>query len=347
MASIRILHASDLHISQNPFTTSALDYISSGMYWDAMSSRTLVSSYNPAILYHLAEFIYDNYLHSTPAPVDAIILTGDIATTGMKGDLEMALRFVEGPQSGADPLMCASLIPTLASAAEADAHRTGSNKIPLWLLPGNHDRLRKLTPPSGMPDIFYLPCGKEFEMIFANHWSSTVREFPTISRSSLSVKLIAADFNLRRPWDYSGPWFFNMYAQGRVYEDVLGELVRTTVDAMRRSPGPLAILWAVHFPPNFPLIPESMKLNEDDLLLDAADHCGVHAILAGHTHEAIYYRPPNKNVDVFCAGTTTQDHAPKGHFFHILQVSDDTNGNIDVNRENYYFDALTRRFIPI
>src|SRR5437588_5472969 len=228
MASVRILHASDLHLSVNPLRTSVLDYISAGMFWDALTSRTIVSSYNPTITYHLAEFVYQNYLYKWPAPIDAVILSGDIATTGLPDDLEVALEFFDGPKNPHTPLWLAPLVPTLAASTDVDAHLTGSGKIPLWLLPGNHDRLRRVQLWNNLSGIVYFAGGTQFDSVFANHWTGRVREYPTVRRGTLTVKIIAADFSLKSPWHFSGVWPSNQYAQGRVYSDVLDELVRVT-----------------------------------------------------------------------------------------------------------------------
>ena|ERR1051325_5719788 len=101
MTSVRILHASDLHIARRAKLISFTDNISAGMYFNALKSRALVSSYNPTLLVKMTEYIYNDYVnnhvHHRSAPIDAVLITGDIATTGLRAALQAALTFVQGP----------------------------------------------------------------------------------------------------------------------------------------------------------------------------------------------------------------------------------------------------------
>ena len=317
------------------------------MYIDVLKSEAVVSSYSPDILYHLAEFLYedyiDNFVGHMAAPVDAVLLTGDIATTGLSSDLQLAFAAVDGPALNNDPLLWAPDNPTLAGS-------TGKLKIPLWLLPGNHDRLR--------PDSvsWYAPGGYMFDTIFEPYWGPLdpasklgpkVRECGVISRPGLSVAVLAADFTLRSASDRSGLMFHNQWAQGRVYRDTLDELVQKTADVKRRVRQTLAIIWALHFPPKFPGIPRSMQLINEERLIEEADRCGVSGMLAGHTHEPVWYRTPGAPCDVFCSGTATQKHSPLGHFFHILNINADPQYGIMITPENYKFDPAKREFLQI
>jgi 3',5'-cyclic AMP phosphodiesterase CpdA len=347
MPLIRILHASDLHISTRPDVIGAPDYISAGMYVDLLKAEAVVSSYSPDILYHLAEFLYedytDNFVGHAAAPVDAVLLTGDIATTGLSSDLQLAFKAADGPALHSDALMWAPDNPTLAGS-------TGRMKIPLWLLPGNHDRLR------AHPIYWYAPGGYMFDTIFEPYWGPLdthtklgpkVREYGEIRRLGLSVVILAADFTLKSIDHRSGLMFYNQWAQGRVYPEILDELVQKTLDAKRRIRGPLAVLWAIHFPPKFPRLPQAMQLINEQDLIDAAARCGVSAMLAGHTHEPVWYRTPGSSCDVFCSGTTTQKHAPSGHYFHILNITADPHHGIVISPENYQFDPVYREFIAV
>jgi 3',5'-cyclic AMP phosphodiesterase CpdA len=317
------------------------------MYMDALFAEAVVSSHNSDILYDLASFLYEdyekNFVQHQAAPIDAVLLTGDIATTGLTGDLELAFKSIHGPVMPSDPLSWSPDNPTLAGS-------TGPHRIPLWLLPGNHDRLRAATLQ------WYAPGGKLFDTIFEPYWgpvdpttgeSPKVREFDDISRPGLTVKVIAADFNLKHPSHRLGRSFHNQYAQGRVYPEILSELVDKTMMATRRIKGPRAILWAIHFPPKFPGIAHAMQLIDERALIDAARHCRVNAILSGHTHEAVRYTSPGTTYDVFCCGTTTQKHAPSGNFFHIINIEKDQHGQIVITPENYIFDSYYREFVSV
>lgn len=346
MPLIRILHASDFHISTRPGVISFFDLISAGMYLDALRAEAVVSSHSSDLLYHMAEFLYEDYVENfqkkQAAPIDAVMLTGDIATTGRYGDLQLALKIIDGPALSTAPLYWAPDNPTLAGS-------TGLGRIPLWLLPGNHDRLK--------PDMHtrYAAGGGLFDNIFQAHWgpmdpgtlrSPKVKEYPGLSREGLTVKVFAADFTLKTAGDRDGLLLHKQWAQGRVYPEILRELVQKTTAVRSRIAEPLAILWALHFPPKSPRVSSSMKLIDQELLIQAAELCEVDAMLAGHTHEPVWYRTPGARP-VFCSGTTTQKHTTCGNFFHILNIETDSQGDIVITPDNYVFDQTNREFIPI
>jgi 3',5'-cyclic AMP phosphodiesterase CpdA len=338
MPPVRILHASDLHIAVKAKLTSVFDQISAGMYFHALRPRALASTYDPAILLRLADLIYHDYngryINQAAHRLDAVLLTGDLATTGKHHDLEAAVKFIDGPVHPYLPTQTPDYVPTLASS-----------RTPVWLLPGNHDRLRsaKLTG--------YSPGGKIFDTLFASHWSSPITEYdPILNLSGLSVAVIGADFNLEHKRQREGRWW-NKYAQGRVHQSVLDELELATQRIQAKhaasSQDELAIIWAIHFPPKSPAVATSMKLIDDEHLVEAGNRCGISAILAGHTHEPVRYQTPGMKFEVFCAGTATQDFAPRGHYFHILSLSLDAGRNLEIDWENYRFDATNSRFMLV
>ena len=83
-------------------------------------SRTVgfASSYHPLALDSLVNFA------QSQSDLNAVILSGDIATTGFEHDLQKAKEFLDGPTSG-------------RFAASQSVSNLG---IPVWILPGNHDR---------------------------------------------------------------------------------------------------------------------------------------------------------------------------------------------------------------
>lgn len=118
MSSINLLHASDLHISIDGCLRSPLDRWSDvEKLWDLSlggftekakalggSLKALVkkgaSSYHPDILESLTEFIIENSNPTSAAgtapsipTLDAVVLTGDLATTGRKTDIDEVKRF--------------------------------------------------------------------------------------------------------------------------------------------------------------------------------------------------------------------------------------------------------------
>lgn len=142
MAQVRILHASDLHISTQANITSPIDRFTPGTIKDAAVNRMLASSFDPAILLSFASFVFKR---AQKGLLDAVLLTGDVSTTGSTEDLEKAFDFMHAPAE-----------PGLGwQNREGEARLSNVNSL-VWLLPGNHDRF--LARPYG-----YAPGGKEFD----------------------------------------------------------------------------------------------------------------------------------------------------------------------------------------
>jgi hypothetical protein len=226
MAPIRILHASDLHIAQTPSLISPLDKISPGTFVEAVTRRTLASSFDPSVLGRFTSFAHNKM----GGQIDAILLTGDIATTGLPYDLEVARRFIEGPPHPHVPALNTCMEPTLAGLA-----------TPVWLLPGNHDRYLRTKL------LDYSPGGTHFDYVFSAHWKGNVQLFPVIPHSGIYAAIIAADFNLKSKKDSKG--LSGKYAQGRVYPAILDQLEQETINIKnshaKNRTEPLALIW--HF----------------------------------------------------------------------------------------------------
>jgi predicted phosphodiesterase len=308
-----------------------VDYIST----DILRKVFAASSYDPGAVECLSTFI------DTRDDFDALILTGDIATTGDSNDLEKARVFLEGPPGGRN---------------DYEAELTIAGLIqPVHVLPGNHDRYT-------YSDLgfLYSPGGNEFDQILQRHWSGKVKVFsPPIRKEQdeISVLVVAADFGLQRPEDCTWPLLkVNRLAQGRVYPNILDELRAATAAAQEseRAQYPrntIVTLWAVHFPPFFPYSGrfEFMHrrthnlIDEHDLVARAAE-CGVQAILAGHTHKADDYPAGREQVRVLCAGTATQNE-DSDRQIQILNISKGWDGEIDIEVENYLLDVDASTFV--
>jgi hypothetical protein len=199
----------------------------------------------------------------------------------------------------------------------------------------------------------HLSSGREkFDTVFQGHWNAAeaVRIYqPKIRKSNgVSLQIIGADFNLRGISDFSGNPL-GVFAQGKVYPDILDKLVRLTEDEQRKDQK-LVILWALHFPPGFPNLSQTMKLIDEASLIKAANKCGVTAILVGHTHIPARYRTPGMKFDVCCAGSATQylsqrqSQPPDGNYLHLLRILVDDQMQVAVTCDNYRF-AKDRGFI--
>ena len=159
----------------------------------------------------------------------------------------------------------------------------------------------------------------------------------------MRVVTIAADLSLRTAADAEVWKFINKHGQGRVYDDILAELERVTLEAIDMSEGTTAIVWAIHFPPFCEDISSDMRLLGEKRLLEKAVELGVPIILAGHSHAARPYTPLPYQTNVFCAGTLTEYNHPENQFFIIS--FEDLGGDYRVQLENYQYDRLRRNFI--
>ncbi|MEP6636928.1 MAG: metallophosphoesterase family protein, partial [Acidobacteriota bacterium] len=128
---------------------------------------------------------------------------------------------------------------------------------------------------------------------------------------------------------------FTAFQQGLETLDELEQKTKQLPDAARQC-----VIWAVHFPPAFPRISPYLQLLEGDRLISSANSCGIKALLAGHTHDAVRYRRPDMTFDVFCAGTASQAFSPEGNHFRILEISADDAGTVLVSSEEYRFNNV-------
>jgi len=328
MARINLLHISDLHIAKFPERKefSPREFLSPGNFKTTARQGTYAASYSTGKLEAVVSLA-----HKVKDSLDAIVITGDIATTGLEHDLEKARIFIEGPPNPEDPRFSEDGIATISGV--------GVNKI--ILLPGNHDRYHELRDPSGLVSLGYAPGNKKFHHVFRQHWQNDVKT-TVVDNDGLAVVVCAADFSLRRWRDAHLPQPANWYAQGRIYResgDVLPELVSQTQasrdDCLQRDLQ-VVIIWALHFPPAFPNGPSYMKLLGEEYLIAAAKECGVACILVGHTHKQVAY--PLPNCYVLCAGSASQADVKDGNYCQIISI-DNANQDAPLMVATYRLEA--------
>ena len=311
MESIRILHASDLHIAKEDGIKSLIEPRSARQVLKSLKDRALATSYDASVLQSFADFV------RSQRSLDAVLLTGDIATTGSYDDLATAHRFVRGDTV---PWFSGNFrIFSEPSIAGTDA--------PLWLIPGNHDRF------SPHRYLGFAPGSREFHRVFQSLWDDDVRLYPTISRGDTSVTIIGADLSLRRSRDCGlKPW--NRYAQGKAYPDIVKKLEEVTRLALNNHGSKHAIvLWAIHFPPRYPGLSPRMKLLDSDAIIRAANRSGVRAVLTGHTHNDLKYSRHGMKFEVLCAGTASEFLPKNGNHFQIIIIEDN-----ELRLEHYEFN---------
>lgn len=276
-----------------------------------------MSSHDPDLLDRAIRRVYLDR-----ANLDAVMVSGDLATTGETADLQAAAVHVMSP-------------------AVAGSHRDATGRATLQsvqreiiLFPGNHDRYK---------GRFYAPNGREFDRLLGKLWNP-VKEIQTVTLelSGQRLAIVCADFCLRSTLDATG--LPGMLGQGKASDSTVADLVNETL-AQRNQRG-AGVIWAVHFPPAFPGINSALSLLDDVNLIDAANRVGVSSIICGHTHEALQYAaagdPP---VDIFCAGTACQYFARNGNVIHIYEIEADGTSLGRVSRTDLVWNQRRGDFV--
>lgn len=319
-----------------------------------------VSSYDPEILESLAEFIYENakrkldydgseIIDDGEEKLDAVILTGDLATTGSRDDIEMVAKFLRAKFNAKYP-----------HKSQEDDYRgatLSAVKIPVLYLPGNHDRyIPTRERYKGIIPKFFTPGGLNFDQMLFDYSRRSVCEVELttdISQNNrLRVVILAADFTLKHFDDHEG--FCGWLAQGKAYSHLCQEMIHRTesLREQKREDEILCVLWAIHFPPDYPGCREHSKLLGSEEFINAANRTGVNAVLAGHTHEQLTYRLPSMSFKVYCCGTTTQHepqaiaggrdewHTKKGNLFKIITVTATETESVALSSKDYRYSRF-------
>lgn len=292
MAIFRLLHASDLHIAEKPNGLGLAD-VRFNELWGQRGSldfEHFQSTHDLDMLHALSQ-----YAHSHRRELDIVVVTGDLASTGLRADMETARTRLASPAAGGGYL------------AEDGGPTLGFLGRKLKLMPGNHDRF------SSTP--LCAPGGAVFDDVFPEYWSEGqgARQLATRVKDGSSLALIAADFTLK-PGEYDITMPFMHFGSGCVYEDRLRKLEALTRKAQRKG---AAVLWAVHFSPDCG--EESLRLYDEAKLIRAAQDLEVVAILCGHTHGSVTLRSV-AGVRVSVCGSSAQDFVRGGNFIHRVEV---------------------------
>ena len=344
---INILHISDLHLAKTSVRGELLRVnalIETETYQRFASGET-AASFNPLAIDVVSDFV-NKYKDS----LDAILITGDISTTGSNEDLEESLDIITG------------------NGEDRGFGKTTKNRntvfnfpqgLPVFLLPGNHDRYNN--------EGLILKQGSDnFDKVFHDFWADNVQT-NIVTKENICVGIIAADFSLKNNADshVSYDLLEHLYrsigikhatpaqilaglAQGRVYDEILTNLINQTnkfISDCEANEKQAFIIWAIHFPPKFPIHNkgyiqylteiknEYKKLIDEDNLLSAAAGLGVDAILAGHWHKPEFYTIGDTNIN--CSGSTTQfmldEDEILDNFCHIFTVDVSEGFNIYVS----------------
>lgn len=229
--------------------------------------------------------------------VDAFVISGDIATSAKKADLDVAHAFLFGA----------------ADSTHKPRMKLESAEFPTIIIPGNHDRF----------GFLHFPGVALFDDLFPNWEGGTRVISKSIRRGGVTLKIVGVDLSLDHYLD--GLSTFGYVGQGRAYEDRIAELF----SASNSDPAYDFLIWVVHFPPKFAGIRESLGLINEDMVVEAAFQCGVKALLCGHTHESRQYKISDggRELIVACAGSALQHYsiAPAEFCHYLIHTSPGNN----------------------
>lgn len=327
MAAARLFHLSDLHLALRPRQVDPLT-LASPSHGPLPSGWSLAwqSSYHPGALLSAIDHVHN----ATPA--DAVVVTGDIATSGTIEDLVIGAAVLQQPpvkgfyanHPGAPRLVPAgSVLPTL-------------QRQPVLWIPGNHDRYQAAggvpwAPGSTLFDSkpgWKVCGGVNGPRVTGPHFFGAQRQ----------LVILGIDATLGSMSEASPPLGF--LAEGVVRAADLDELTSVTPAP---SPGKF-ILWLVHWPPEYPphLAKPFHELKNEATLLQAAQAAGVDLILSGHTHrDAVYVS--SVGVPVACCGTTSQTIGGSPHTLFELELQ--RAGSVFSARiDRWQFDASSVAF---
>ena len=283
-------------------------------------SGGLYSSHDEDLARAVAEFA----LHNRHI-IDGIVITGDLATTGLLDDLNSALNYIDEPASvGVSTI---GRTPTLSAAG-----------LNLCILPGNHDRFSS---------ELGAPGGTEFDRVFSKYWETGSRIQSVIfERDGEKLAIVCADFSLIDE-NRAGPGhLLGRFGQGRVHDHVLRDL-ETETHELRTAHTRVGIIWAVHFPPQPPRNEWLLRLIRGEKLVSSARMHGIRHIIAGHIHSDLTYTAGAKpGVAVYCAHSACSMSFDGGNGFQVLEI-DATGSQVAISEEAYEWNDDEGEFIRI
>lgn len=288
--SFRLFHISDLHLAASTYYTErGRSFLRSyGL------KETAERHFRPAQLALLKAVARAAYLSS---PLDAILITGDLANWGDVESLQAALRFVAADP--ADTWHDTEGLPTLRG-----------RDVPLYLLPGNHDRYSQGVGGWGGAG------GTHFDEVFKDYWNVGQGVNGFVLKQSLGI--VIGDLTLAS--SFHGTTFLGgLWGQGKAYIERVA-FMRVMTQLLREQYSNIPIIWAVHFAPGFEGLPRDLQLIDDGRLIQAAQDMDIRYILCGHTHEPRDYPVGAGNsVKVLCVGSASQRNAHR-NTLNLLEI---------------------------
>ena len=295
MTCFRLIHISDLHFATRPYILNSSFIYRSDLPGDPRvkaSYELLQSSHDEDVVRRLRRFLSARVRSSAVEDhFDLVVVSGDLAATGLRSHLQVARGFIEGTAS-------------LPIEAQHHVAHCGVPSRKIFLMPGNHDRFKPAHPITKRIAEALEPGGVEFDVVFGDFWPSSA---DTVAKCKIGdcerkvvarclpgkpgLCVVAADFCLRHEDDAEGIWNLRPFAyagQGRVYKEVLDAIVDTTKTFQSQQP-PTAVIWMIHFPPLLPTelatLEQWKRLIGAKHVIKAAKDAQVGLILAGHIHK--------------------------------------------------------------
>jgi predicted phosphodiesterase len=300
MARFSIVHLSDLHLADvprqvDPFTIlkNFTQVIRNQGWLPPGWNQAWVSSHNPIVVIEAAR----RALLLAP---DAVVITGDLATSGDVADIATVSELLASP-----PLPAA---PWLAATPKGQTPGTLSTAKKLFTIPGNHDRYQ-----AHWQQTYYDPGATTCDPVLGWPTGATVVARGTLSSGSDNLSFVGIDCSLDA--NDVGDVPFGHLAQGRVPPNFQGAVHRVHAQLPAG-----AIAWLVHWPAEFQTFSYGHNLIGEAELLRVARAEGVAFILSGHTHETRAYRT-TANIPVFCCGSTSQHVVAGGNDLLELKVT--------------------------
>jgi hypothetical protein len=317
------IHLSDAHFCAEPVRNNALalikrrprDLIDTG--WAQAQKHGFLSfakpaSYIPEIISGVAQFCFERSGVS-----DGIVVTGDLATTGMMSDINVAKAFIGEPPSYG--FVTASRFPTL-----------NSSNLPIYVLPGNHDKFINISGSPNCPhfELNFLDHMQNFGL-GVGHW---VRR-----KQGHALGFVYADLCLQSRMDALDK-VVGAYGQGRVYEEVLKEL-RNRTFMLREKYSGIHFVWLLHFAPFD--CGYRLQLIDWETIVESALALGVIATLCGHTHKAAKHIM-DKHV-VYCSGSAGCADSEDDSRVHMIHL--DIGEKCQISRESYIWSGSKHEFV--
>jgi predicted phosphodiesterase len=329
MPVFRLLHVSDFHLCPEPNRKNRLELWSEGRRsFDSLTGHepSLVSyglsSYRPLLAEDVVRLAGD-----PKSQVDAIICTGDLATSGNLGDLESARNYFKNGISN---------FTGLAAKVSKGLYEIGK---PILIMPGNHDRYK---------DTLGAAGGKSFDFVFNGLWARRGKDrvdHMLVRKGDSRIIVIAADFCLEKDSHAVRiqrlPKKITRMGQGKCYPHVLQTLRQHTKD-MREKYVNAHVIWAVHFPP-VGVADGKMTLIDGEELVLAARELDVQLAISGHLHKVLHEMLIPGTL--LGAGTCCAVNTDEIHRAHILEISLNENTLTGLSRENFSWSLDKKMFV--